>query len=45
LRKHQFVRDGYIRDSAIFSIVAEEWPLLRLELQKKLRLTSGHSRD
>jgi len=42
LRKHLRVREGFIRDSAIYSIIAEEWPQLKQrseELLARLRRT------
>jgi RimJ/RimL family protein N-acetyltransferase len=33
LRKHMLVRDGYIRDSVMFSIVEAEWPAVRERLE------------
>lgn len=37
LRSHMLMRDGRIRDSLIFSIVAAEWPAVRAGLQARLR--------
>jgi RimJ/RimL family protein N-acetyltransferase len=36
LRSHMVMRDGRVRDSVIFSIVAPEWPELKRALQQKL---------
>jgi RimJ/RimL family protein N-acetyltransferase len=36
LRKHMLVRDGFIRDSVLYSIVAEEWPAVRARLEARL---------
>jgi RimJ/RimL family protein N-acetyltransferase len=33
LRKHKVVRDGYIRDSVMFSIIDEEWPAVKARLE------------
>src|SRR5262249_13570208 len=33
LRKHRLVRDGYLRDSVMFSIVEEEWPAAKDRLE------------
>jgi len=38
LRKHMHVRDGYIRDTVMFSIIDEEWP----RVDQKLREMLGH---
>lgn len=37
LRSHMVMRDGRIRDSMIFSIIASEWPEVRVRLQARLR--------
>ena len=37
LRSHMVMRDGRIRDSVIFSIIASEWPIVRAGLQARLR--------
>lgn len=37
LRSHMVMRDGRIRDSVIFSIIASEWPTVRAGLQARLR--------
>lgn len=36
LRSHFILRDGYVRDSVIFSIVAAEWPGVRERLEAAL---------
>lgn len=36
LRKHMVLRDGYVRDTIYFSVVAEEWPAVRDALQKRI---------
>lgn len=36
LRSHRFRRDGTIRDSVIFSIVAAEWPQVRASLEQRI---------
>jgi RimJ/RimL family protein N-acetyltransferase len=35
-RKHMLVRDGENRDSAWFSIVDDEWPEVRANLERRL---------
>ena len=37
LRRHMIMPDGRIRDSVIFSIIAEEWPEMKVQLAMKLR--------
>ena len=39
LRSHQFAKDGTIRDTVVFSIIAGEWPAIRSELRRRL---AGH---
>jgi RimJ/RimL family protein N-acetyltransferase len=36
LRRHMVMRDGRLRDSALFSIVSEEWPEIQQNLRAKL---------
>lgn len=38
LRKHLVCRDGFVRDTAMFSIIAEEWPAVRDRLQSRLTI-------
>jgi len=40
LRNHQFGRDGTLRDTVVYSIIASEWPAVRLGLLERLR--GGH---
>lgn len=35
LRKHRIVQQGYARDTVIYSILADEWPLIQANLSKK----------
>jgi N-acetyltransferase len=37
LRKHMIVREGYQRDSVIYSITDTEWPAVKVGLEEKLR--------
>jgi N-acetyltransferase len=37
LRNHQLGRDGTLRDTVVFSIIASEWPTVRLSLTERLR--------
>ena len=39
LRKHMRVKGGFHRDSAIFSIIRDEWPEVRARLEQRLGLT------
>ncbi|MEM1184599.1 MAG: GNAT family protein [Planctomycetota bacterium] len=36
LRRHVIMSDGYLRDSAIYSIVPEEWPEIDAELGRRI---------
>lgn len=36
LRKHMIHPDGFIRDSVMFSVTAEEWPEVRARLETRL---------
>jgi RimJ/RimL family protein N-acetyltransferase len=36
LRKHRVLQNGYVRDTAYFSIVAEEWPGVRAGLEARV---------
>ena len=36
LRNHQILKNGSLRDTVIYSIVATEWPAVKLNLQSKL---------
>ena len=37
LRAHSFVPAGYVRDTVVFSIVASEWPGVRVALEQRVR--------
>ncbi|WP_144711530.1 GNAT family N-acetyltransferase [Curtobacterium pusillum] len=37
LRNHSIGRDGTLRDTVVFSIIASEWPTVRLSLAERLR--------
>jgi RimJ/RimL family protein N-acetyltransferase len=41
LRRHQRRADGTVRDTAMFSVLAEEWPDVRHRLQERLDAASG----
>lgn len=36
LRRHMVAKDGYVRDSVIFSIIDATWPSVRLRLRERL---------
>lgn len=36
LRSHQIMKDGSIRDTVVYSIIASEWPAVKNNLQAKL---------
>lgn len=37
LRSHMVMRDGRVRDSALYSITRAEWPAIALQLERKLK--------
>lgn len=37
LRQHMILEDGYIRDTAVFSIIKTEWPQAKKKLQERLK--------
>ena len=39
LRRHMILQDGYIRDTVMFSILAEEWPAVKAGLEARLGYT------
>ena len=42
LRSHMVMRDGRIRDSAIYSVTAEEWPEVQTGLETRLDSRTGN---
>ena len=38
LRKQRINHDGYIRDAAYYSIIAEEWPTIKTNLEMKMEV-------
>ena len=45
IRHHQLRRDGTVRDSHIFSILAHEWPDVKRHLERRIRGRSPNSGD
>lgn len=41
MRKHMLTRGGFYRDSAYFAIVDDEWPQVKLRLERMLRREPG----
>ena len=41
LRKHMVVQHGAERDSAYYSVIDDEWPALKAQLQRRLTQASG----
>jgi N-acetyltransferase len=41
LRRHMILPDGYIRDTVMFSIIAEEWPAVKAGLEARLGYVPG----
>jgi RimJ/RimL family protein N-acetyltransferase len=45
LRKNRILPDGYVRDSAYYSIVSEEWPGVKARLEARMRhVAAGEQR-
>ncbi|MDF2689409.1 MAG: family N-acetyltransferase, partial [Microvirga sp.] len=38
LRQHMIMPDGHIRDTVVYSIVRDEWPAVKAELERKMAL-------
>jgi N-acetyltransferase len=36
LRKHRIIADGYVRDTVVFSIIKEDWKMVKSLLQEKM---------
>jgi RimJ/RimL family protein N-acetyltransferase len=45
LRHHQLRRDGSVRDSVMFSILAAEWPDVKRHLETRLARLRGGARE
>ncbi len=43
LRKHMIIYNGYQRHSAVFSIIDDEWPEVKANLEEKLGITAGRN--
>ena len=41
LRSHQVMKDGYVRDTAVFSIIHSEWDRVKAHLQARLAAKLG----
>jgi RimJ/RimL family protein N-acetyltransferase len=39
LRQHMIMPDGHVRDTAVYSIVREEWPAVKASLERKMAST------
>jgi RimJ/RimL family protein N-acetyltransferase len=37
LRQHMVLKDGYIRDTVVFSIIKPEWTHIKLSLENRLK--------
>lgn len=37
LRRHMIAKDGYVRDTMVYSVVDQDWPRVRERLQERLR--------
>src|SRR5581483_12426 len=36
LRYHTILEDGFVRDTAVFSIIKSDWPLVKSQLEQRL---------
>lgn len=45
LRQHMILPDGYVRDTVMFSVTADEWPAVRAGLEARLQALGGESRQ
>jgi len=43
LRNHMVMADGSYRDTVVFSIIANEWPMVKRHLQFKIGEAAGRS--
>lgn len=41
LRKHRILQDGYVRDTAYFSVIREEWPRVKEHLRARIAARAG----
>ena len=37
LRKHRIIADDFVRDTVVFSIIKEEWPMVKTILQDMMK--------
>jgi RimJ/RimL family protein N-acetyltransferase len=44
LRNHMIMRDGFVRNSVLYSLIASEWPQAKLALEARLRAAWIQSR-
>jgi RimJ/RimL family protein N-acetyltransferase len=45
LRKHMIVKEGFVRDSMVFSIVDTEWPQVKAGLEARIQKKLGAARE
>ena len=43
LRQHMIMPDGHIRDTAVYSITQDEWPAVKVGLEKRMAEGSARS--
>jgi N-acetyltransferase len=41
LRRHMIMPDGHVRDTAVYSIIRDEWPAVKAHLEAKMAMTDG----
>lgn len=42
LRKHMIVKDDFVRDTVVLSVLKDEWPAVKALLEKKIDFLSSH---
>ena len=43
LRGHMIMPDGHVRDTAVYSIIRDEWPAVKAGLEAKMAMTDGQA--
>jgi RimJ/RimL family protein N-acetyltransferase len=43
LRRHMIMPDGHVRDTAVYSIIRDEWPAVKAGLEAKMAMTDGQA--
>lgn len=45
LRAHMIVKDGFVRDSMVFSVIYSDWPRVKHHLEQRLQKKQGRFED